>query len=84
MKREEEQEKLKKKYQIEKNVWIIEKNNTLKFLIKTLGRLVRLVVNMIIFFLSLIGLSTILYPNTRALLLEQAKEVFEQVILLLP
>lgn len=80
MEREQEQDKLKKKYQIEENVRIIEKNNTFKFLIRTVAKIVRLVVNIIIFFLSLIGLSSILYPTIRALLWEQAEEVMNQII----
>lgn len=80
MEREQEQDKLKKKYQIEENVRIIEKNNTFKFLIRTVAKIVRLVVNIIIFFLSLIGLSSILYPTTRGLLWEQAEEVRNQIL----
>lgn len=67
---EETQKELKEKHHIEdKNVVVVEKNNMAKFSIKTLGTLIRLFATIIILALAAVGLTALLYPESREALL---------------
>ena len=63
--REEKQKKLREKYETPEDVLIVEKDNTVKFFVRTTGNVIKLVVGIIIFILAVIGLTAIVYPETR-------------------
>lgn len=75
---------MKEKYNLEEDVVVIEKNNTLKFLIKTAISLVKLVVTIAIFLLSVIGLTSLVYPATRHTLWIQGLHIYHDLVHLLP
>lgn len=83
--RKDAQKQLKIKYHVdpEENIFVVEKSNMFKFLIRTGGNLFRLVANIIIFFLSLVGLASLIYPGSRLQLFDQAQELCFQLIRLL-
>ena len=76
-----EQKQLKEKYRVDQkeNVLIVEKNNMFKFLVRTGGKIVRIAADVIIFFLSLVGLSALIYPATREILTGQAVDIMSQM-----
>ena len=57
--REEKQKKLREKYETPEDVLIVEKDNTVKFFVRTTGNVIKLVVGIIIFILAVIGLTAI-------------------------
>ena len=58
----EHQESLKERYDIEEDVVVVEKNNTIKFLLKTMIGGARLIIAILVFILALIGLTALIYP----------------------
>lgn len=65
-KREEEQRRLHEKHGVrDENLIIVEKNNMLKFLIRTLGRIIRYAATTAIFILAALGLLSLIYPEIR-------------------
>ena len=50
--REEKQKKLREKYETPEDVLIVEKDNTVKFFVRTTGNVIKLVVGIIIFILA--------------------------------
>lgn len=65
-KREEEQRRLHEIHGIQdENLIVVEKNNMLKFLIRTAGRIVRFVATAAIFVLAAVGLMSLIYPEIR-------------------
>lgn len=67
---EKNQEELKNKYQLKKDVVIVEKTNMVKFLIRMFIRLIRMIAIIIWLVLSVIGLLSLVYPETRKGLLD--------------
>ena len=67
----EHQESLKERYDIEEDVVVVEKNNTIKFLLKTMIGGARLIIAILVFILALIGLTALIYPDSRSLLIRQ-------------
>lgn len=58
---EKQQKELKRKHRIdEKNVIVVEKSNMTKFLIRTIGNVVRISATILILILASIGLTTLL------------------------
>lgn len=77
----EEQEKLHKKYKEEKpEVVIKEKSNTIKFLIKTLGHLLRIIAICLILALATIGALTLIYSHLRQEFLLIVQEIIAQIL----
>ena len=47
------------------NVLVVEKNNFVKFLINSFGRIIRLIATACLLVLAIIGLTALIYPTTR-------------------
>lgn len=62
----EKQEKLKKIYKLETDKEIVEKSNTIKFLIKTCISVIKTLSLIILVILAGIGISVFLLPNLRS------------------
>lgn len=77
-KREEEQRRLHEIHGIQdENLIVVEKNNMLKFLVRTAGHIVRLVATAAIFILAAVGLLALIYPEVRGELLLVLGTIFE-------
>lgn len=78
---EKQQKELKRKHRIdEKNVIVVEKSNMTKFLIRTIGNVVRISATILILILASIGLTTLLYPQIRNELLIILHQIIEQLV----
>ena len=72
---EKKQNELKSKHHIDDpNVVVVEKNNMAKFTIKTLISVLRTTANILLVLLAIIGVLALIYPETRAGLLEIWKD----------
>ena len=75
VKREEEnrkkQKKLREKFDIPKDVVIVEKTNTFKFLVNVTGGVIKTAVLIIIFLLTVIGIVSLVLPVSRNELIHQ-------------
>ena len=79
----EHQESLKERYDIEEDVVVVEKTNTIKFLLKTVLGGARLIIAILVFILALIGLTALIYPDSRSLLIRQGLQVWQEFMRLL-
>ena len=79
----EHQESLKERYDIEEDVVVVEKTNTIKFLLKTMIGGARLIIAILVFLLALIGLTALIYPDSRSLLIRQGLQVWQEFMRLL-
>ena len=79
----EHQESLKERYDIEEDVVVVEKTNTIKFLLKTMIGGARLIITILVFILALIGLTALIYPDSRSLLIRQGLQVWQEFMRLL-
>ena len=79
----EHQESLKERYDIEEDVVVVEKTNTIKFLLKTMIGGARLIIAILVFILALIGLTALIYPDSRSLLIRQGLQVWQEFMRLL-
>jgi hypothetical protein len=77
------QEHLKEKYSIDEDKIIVEKNNMFKFMVRTLGRIIRVLAEIIFFFLSVVGLAALIFPETRAFLHGELIELYKQIMQLI-
>lgn len=82
-KEKEHQESLKERYDIEEDVVVVEKTNTIKFLLKTMIGGARLIIAILVFILALIGLTALIYPDSRSLLMRQGLQVWQEFMRLL-
>lgn len=82
-KEKEHQESLKERYDIEEDVVVVEKTNTIKFLLKTMIGGTRLIIAILVFILALIGLTALIYPDSRSLLIRQGLQVWQEFMRLL-
>ena len=82
-KEKEHQESLKERYDIEEDVVVVEKTNTIKFLLKTMLGGARLIIAILVFILALIGLTALIYPDSRSLLIRQGLQVWQEFLRLL-
>ena len=82
-KEKEHQESLKERYDIEEDVVVVEKTNTIKFLLKTMIGGARLIIAILVFILALIGLTALIYPDSRSLLIRQGLQVWQEFMRLL-
>lgn len=73
--------RLKNQYGIsqDKRVVIVEKSNTFKFTIKTLANTIHVIATALLLFLALVGLSALLYPDSRDILWNIAEDVIKQL-----
>ncbi len=75
---EQKQKRLHEKYEIEDQmVRIVERNNMGKFLVRTIGRCIRIIAAVAVCILAAIGLTALLYPEVR----QELFQVFEAVFL---
>lgn len=65
---EKKQSQLREKHHLEENIQVVEKNSLLKFLINLLIMAVKTIATIIICFFAVIGLFSIIYPSTNAIL----------------
>ena len=79
----EHQKSLKERYDIEEDVVVVEKTNTIKFLLKTVLGGARLIIAILVFILALIGLTALIYPDSRSLLIRQGLQVWQEFLGLL-
>ena len=75
----EHQESLKERYDIEEDVVVVE----IKFLLKTMIGGARLIIAILVFILALIGLTALIYPDSRSLLIRQGLQVWQEFMRLL-
>lgn len=77
---ERRQDKLKKKFGIkDKDVVIVERNNTFKFTISTLAAILRFAATVIVIALALVGITAMFYEAPRRELLIIFNDVLEQI-----
>ena len=78
---EKQQNELKRKHKIEeKNIIVVEKSNMTKFLIRTIGNIVRISATILILVFASIGLTTLLYPQIRNELLIILRQIINQLV----
>ena len=83
-KQERKQQKLRDKHAIEdENVIVVEKNNMIKFSIRSIATLTRLIATGILLCLATIGLMSLVYPETRNQLIVIAKQIMNQLKILI-
>lgn len=76
---QEEQKRLKQKYNVEdENVKIVEKSNMFKFTVRTIGKLLKVIINIILYVLAFLGSISIIYPESRAVLIVILNDVINQ------
>ena len=79
------QSDLKKKYNIpDENVVVVEKNNMIKFIIRTAGIIIRTAATIYLLILAAAGLLTILYPEIRTPFLGVINTLTEQFFSFFP
>lgn len=77
----QKQAKLRSKHHIEAdNVMVVEKANLLKFLVRTLGKMIQVVATVIIFSLAVIGLLALVYPEVREEILQVLQRIINELI----
>ena len=79
----EHQERLKERYDVVDDVLIVEKTDIIKFLLKGLVGAIRLIIAIVLFLLALIGLASLLYPDSRVILIRQGLQVWSELMNLL-
>ncbi|MCI9565619.1 MAG: hypothetical protein HFG30_06385 [Eubacterium sp.] len=88
IKKEKEQElqqkRLREKYNVSDDVVIVEKDNTIKFFVRTTGNVIKIVVGIIIFFLTVVGIAALIFPESRNELLHQAVTTWQELREFLP
>lgn len=73
---EEEQKRLKEQHNINKDCIVVEKNNSVKFIINLSIRLIKVIGTVTLLTLAVIGLISLIYPETR----HPLTEVFQSII----
>lgn len=77
-------ERIQNQYRLDdKTVVVVERNNTIKFLIRLSIRFLRMLIVVIIFLLSSIGLAALIYPSTRNAFVHELFFTLEQIRMLL-
>ena len=76
----QEQKSLHEKHNIEdENIIVVEKSNMTKFLISTIGGVIRTLSTIILLILAIIGLTAIIYPEPRADLIDIMFDLVDQI-----
>ena len=69
IKKEKEQEsaqlKLREKYEVPEDVMIVEKDNMIKFSVRIIATLIKITIGIIIFLLTVVGIVSLVFPETR-------------------
>ncbi len=76
---QQQQQELKEKYDIEKDVVVVEKTNAWKFTITMIVRLIKLLATMAILCLAVVGLYTLIYPEIREVFLKYFEATIHQI-----
>lgn len=76
---ESKQQKLREKYDAPEDVVIVEKDNTIKFFVRTTGTIIKVTVAIIIFLLTVIGMTSLIYPETRNELIHQGISIINEL-----
>lgn len=76
----EAQAKLREKYKTGEDIFVIEKSNTVKFILRTLIGAVKAGAAILLFFFAVTGLAALLYPDSRAALAEQALHIYREIL----
>lgn len=77
---EEGQKRIKRKHHIDnENVIVVEKSNTIKFLIKVVSNTVHIMATIILIGLAIVGLAALLYPEPRGELFAIMLETIRQI-----
>lgn len=77
---EQEQKVLHEKHNIEdENVIVVEKSNMTKFLISTVGGVIRTFATVVLLILAVIGLAAIIYPEPRADMIDILFDLIKQI-----
>lgn len=76
---EKAQKKLREKYDAPEDVVIVEKDNTIKFFVRTFGTIIKVTVAIIIFLLTVIGITSLIYPETRNELIHQGFSILNEL-----
>ncbi len=85
IKEQKEQEELHKKYaDIDPDVKIIEKSNMAKFTVRMVGRIIQIIAQIAIIIFAIIGVLSLIYPDTRASLIGIKDEIILQLKAFLP
>ena len=83
IKKEKEQEsaqlKLREKYEVPEDVVIVEKDNMVKFSIRTIAALIKIVIGIVIFLLTVVGIVSLIFPETRNELIFQLNNTLDQL-----
>ena len=76
---ENRQKKLHKKYHVPDDVVIVEKDNTIKFFVRTTGNVVKLIAGVVIFVLAVIGVAALIFPESRHELFHEAAVTLKEL-----
>lgn len=81
-----EQQELKAKHHIDgdEERIVVEKNNMVKFTIRTVSGVVRVIASILICTLAVIGLASIVYPEPREDMAAIARDIYKQLQQYLP
>lgn len=78
---ETKQKQLRDKHHVtETGVVVVEKNNMVKFLVKTVGIIIRTAAAICLIILAAIGLMTLLYPDMRRTFFDICDQIRYQII----
>lgn len=79
LEKEAEQKRLHEKHNItDTQTVVVEKDNTFKFAIRMLGRLIRFTATVIMLILATLGIISLLYPEVRVELIRVLMSIYEQ------
>lgn len=76
----EAQARLREKYETREDVFVVEKANTVKFIVRTCVGIIKGAAAILIFFFAVTGLAAILYPESRVALTEQALHIYREIL----
>lgn len=75
------QNRLKERHHIDQEeVIVVEKSNMTKFLIQTVGNIIRITTGITVFAFAAIGMAAMIYPAPRMELIEISKKVIEELL----
>ncbi len=79
LEKEAEQKRLHEKHNIaDTQTVVVEKDNTFKFAIRMLGRLIRFTATVVMLILATLGIISLLYPEVRVELIRVLMSIYEQ------
>lgn len=70
------QARLREKYDVKDNIYVVEKNSLLLFMQRMVGGIFKVTLNVLLISLATIGLLALIYPGSRA----EVFKIFEQMI----